>query len=245
MQLLDLTLPSAAENLALDEALLDAAEAAAERSGEVLRIWEPQSAAVVLGRSSRIDREVNREACRTAGVPLLRRTSGGLTVLVGPGCLMYALVLRRQGRPELCSSSEAHRFVLCTLAAALAPHVPGVRCQGTSDLAIGERKFSGNSIRARRTHLLYHGTLLYGFRLQLIERCLRVPPRMPGYRQRRPHATFVANLPLSGEAIRRALIAAWDAVEPLGEWPRERTRLLAAERYESAAWTEEGRWEKR
>ena len=30
---------------------------------------------------------------------------------------------------------------------------------------MGELKFSGNSLRVRRTHLLYHGTLLYDFSL--------------------------------------------------------------------------------
>src|SRR5947208_2305701 len=46
MHLLDLTLPTAAENLALDEALLLAAEGGGP---EVLRLWENPSYAVVLG----------------------------------------------------------------------------------------------------------------------------------------------------------------------------------------------------
>ena len=45
MLYLDRTLPSAAENLALDEALL--LESEAGRSGEVLRLWEwPEPAAL-------------------------------------------------------------------------------------------------------------------------------------------------------------------------------------------------------
>ena len=55
MRLLDLTLPTAAENVALDEALLDAAEAASEQGSEepeVLRLWEPTQFFVVVGRSS-------------------------------------------------------------------------------------------------------------------------------------------------------------------------------------------------
>jgi lipoate-protein ligase A len=49
MKLLDLTLPTPAENLALDEALLDAAEAG-ELPDEVLRLWEFPQAVVVIGR---------------------------------------------------------------------------------------------------------------------------------------------------------------------------------------------------
>ena len=62
MDLLDLTLPSPAENLALDEALLDWAEA--ERSGaEFLRLWESPQLLVVLGRTSQMEREVDVAAC--------------------------------------------------------------------------------------------------------------------------------------------------------------------------------------
>jgi lipoate---protein ligase len=48
MQLLELTLDTPAENLALDEALLLATEAAGEPQ-ETLRIWEPRLHFVVLG----------------------------------------------------------------------------------------------------------------------------------------------------------------------------------------------------
>jgi len=75
--------------------------------------------------------------------------------------------------------SQAHRHVLDMLASALGPLTPGVQCCGTSDLALGALKFSGNSARCRRNYLLYHGTLLYDFPLELIDRCLAMPPRMP------------------------------------------------------------------
>src|SRR5881394_616969 len=90
MQLLDLTLPSPAENLALDEALLEAAEAG-ELAGDVLRLWEMPQPAVIVGRSSRLAEEVDAPAVRAAQVPVLRRASGGAAVVVGPGCLMYSV----------------------------------------------------------------------------------------------------------------------------------------------------------
>lgn len=230
MRCLDLTLSTAAENLALDEALLDEAEAAAEPT-ETLRLWESPRPLVVVGRSSRIDVEVRIDACRAAGIPVLRRASGGAAVVAGPGCLMYAVVLSYRRRPELRALSRAHRYVLGTLADALAPLAPGVECCGTSDLAIGGRKFSGNSARCRREHFLYHGTLLFDFPLGMIEEYLAMPPRMPDYRAGRPHEGFVANLPVKVQAIRRAIVAAWGAEEPCDDWPRDRTARLVAEKY--------------
>src|SRR5689334_16956944 len=92
MKILDLTLPTPAENLACDEALLQAAETG--NSGEVLRFWESPTHFVVVGYANKVGAEVNVAACDARNVPILRRCSGGGTVLQGPGCLNYALVLR-------------------------------------------------------------------------------------------------------------------------------------------------------
>jgi len=235
MQYLDLTLSTAAENLALDEALLEEAEAAAAPS-ETLRIWEPREPMVVVGRSSRVDDEVRLDTCRELNIPVLRRPSGGAAILAGPGCLMYALVLDYRLRPRLRGVDKAHRRVLGALASALEIRVPGVQCRGTSDLAVGELKFSGNSARCRRNHLLYHGTLLYDFPLRLIERCLKMPPRTPDYRAGRTHDGFVTNLPIRAEAIRQILAEAFDAREPCNAWPERRVAQLAAERYSRPEW---------
>src|SRR5947208_11415629 len=98
MRLLDLTLPSAAANLALDEALL--LEAEAGRGGEVLRLWEWPAPAVVLGSACVLRDDVDEDACAAGGVPILRRSSGGGTVLLGSGCLCFSLVLAMERTPE-------------------------------------------------------------------------------------------------------------------------------------------------
>ncbi len=235
MFLLDLTLPTPAENLALDEALLEQAELM-EGPREVLRIWEPAAPMVVIGRSSRVAEEVDLEACRRRGIPVLRRSSGGAAIVAGPGCLMYAVVLSYELRPELRWIDRAHRCVLETMAAAIVPAVPLIQHRGTSDLAIGEFKVSGNSVRCRRRHILYHGTLLYAFALDTIGECLRMPPRQPDYRGGRAHREFVANIPLVCSELRRAVIGAWKAGEALNDWPREATARLVAERYGRDSW---------
>src|SRR5262245_22625242 len=97
----DVTLPSVAEDLALDEALL----IEADRGGTpaLLRFWESRQYAVVLGASRRLRDEVFIDACRTDGVPILRRSSGGGTVVVGPGALNVTVVLPVSAAPGLSS----------------------------------------------------------------------------------------------------------------------------------------------
>ena len=259
MRLLELTLPTPAENLALDEALLDEAEenfsTAAGPPRETLRIWESPQPMVVLGRSSKLADEVNVAECDRRRIPVLRRPSGGATVVVGPGCLTYALLLGLESRPMLRSAAEAHRFVLERLGRELRPAIGGknsprnsangIAYRGTSDLAFGRppRKFSGNSIRYGRGHLLYHGTVLYDFDIGLITSLLPAPPLSPQYRGGRPHDEFLANLPLAAGDVRQAVIAAWISGQtPTGDaaidWPKARVAALVERRYGRPEWNE-------
>jgi lipoate-protein ligase A len=250
---LPLTLETPAENLALDEALVEGAQAG-ETPGEVLRLWEPRRYFVVLGRSSDAQREVRLAACAADGVPVLRRPSGGATVLLGPGCLMYAVVLDLTRRPELRSIDRAHELVLARHAAALGRLAPLTERAGTSDLVLAARadsseplsasatlyygalKFSGNSMRIRRDHLLYHGTILYDFPLDRLGRWLAAPARQPAYRDGREHGAFVTNFPAPRERIAAALVQAWKADCPLPGWPERRTVELATTRYATLQW---------
>lgn len=237
MRLLDLTLPSPEANLALDEALLNSAEAGQDTSN-VLRIWEARAPFVVLGRASKRREEVNLEACRAAGVPVLRRCSGGTAVVAGPGCLMYAVLLGYQQHPELRVVDQAHQFVMTRMQRALSRLSPAVEFRGSCDLTLGEAKISGNSLRCKRHHLLYHGTVLYDFPLRQIADWLKSPPRQPDYRQGRPHAAFVTNFPFPAKAIRDAIASAWMVSGELEAWPQAATQELATGRYASRAWNE-------
>jgi lipoate-protein ligase A len=235
MRFLNLTLPSLAENLALDEALLLEAEAARDAAASsTLRVWEWSDHAVVLGAGARLAEEVDEAACSVDSVCLARRSSGGGTVLVGPGCLLYSLILPRTG---VCDDVNAsYRHILGQVAGALADLAPGAAQAGTSDLACGGRKFSGNSQQRKRTHFLHHGTLLFSFDLARVSRYLRLPRRQPDYRQGRAHEHFLTNLATSAAELTRRLCACWQAADP-GSWPQETVQKLVAEKYDREEWT--------
>jgi lipoate-protein ligase A len=234
MHFLDLTLSSVAENLALDEALL--LEAEADRGGELLRVWEWPAPAVVLGAAGRLAEEVDAEACRADGVPILRRASGGGTVLLGAGCLCFSLVLAYDRDPALREIPSSYGYILGRVCAALADALPAAEPTGVSDLAAGGRKFSGNAQQRKHRHLLHHGTLLYAFDVARVGRYLRPPPRPPAYRQGRGHEEFLMNLPMGAAELRRRLRAEWQAAADLRMWPEAAVRQLAAEKYSRAEW---------
>src|SRR5438132_4436042 len=124
MRYLDLTLPDAPENLALDEALLLRAEGGA--GGEVLRVWEYPRPVVVLGAGCRIADDVHDVNCAADGVPVLRRSSGGGTVLWGRGCLLFSVVLSYDRSPRLHEIGPSYAYILEHVLDAVRDAVPGI-----------------------------------------------------------------------------------------------------------------------
>lgn len=283
MTALEFPLLPPAEILALEEVLLDAAEAG--ELGETLSFWQSPAPFVVLGYGNKVAAEVNRAACERLNIPILRRISGGGTVLQGPGVLNYSLILRAAEDTPLASINGANRFIMERNAAALTellntergtgnteqsggtfkiqhstsnaksgPNSPPpdprreppdpeltVTVQGHTDLAIAGRKFSGNAQRRKRTHLLFHGSILLNADLKLIEQVLPFPSLQPDYRQSRSHADFLTQFPALPEQIKRHLTGAWEASpgqleNVMGSQQRvERLRRLA-EKYLSDSW---------
>ncbi len=235
MQLLELTYPTPEENLACDEALLEMCEQGYNR--EILRFWEPTSVFVVLGYSNPASTEVYPEACRAASVPILRRYSGGGTVVQGPGCLDYALILRTGSSGPLSSITGTNIHVMDRLRRAL--HLVaggGVEIRGHTDLAINSLKFSGNSQRRKERFLLFHGVVLLNFDLQLISRFLTHPSREPSYRKGRPHERFLCNLGISADAVKQSMCKEWGVEETLEDVPGDRIAELVRTRYSSSDW---------
>jgi lipoate-protein ligase A len=188
------------ENLRLDEELLTEGEA-------ILRLWESEEECAVLGQSGQAERDLYVDACRRAGVAVVRRCSGGGAVLLGPGCLNYSLVIPLARRPEWRDVRYSMRSITKRMRRALG--LPHLRCEGQSDLALNTRKVSGNAQRRTDNAILHHGTLLYRFDAMRAEMFLKAPVRAPSYRAGRAHRDFLGNLPLERGEIVRRLREAW------------------------------------
>lgn len=225
------------DHLSLDEAMLLAADEG--DLNESLRLWELGRPVVVAGRATRVDEEINRPYCRDHGIEILRRCTGGASVVGGPGCLMYSLVLPLAGRGELRKIDVAHEYVMSRVLRALRRQLAAAEYQGTCDLTWENRKCSGNSMRVARRHLLYHGTMLYDFDLSLIDRCLRLAPRQPEYRGGRDHHDFVTNVPIDPRKFADDLCLVFDVQQDCdaSELAR-RMRVLREQRYGDAGWHE-------
>ena len=173
--------------------------------------WEAPSPVVILGLHSRIADHVIAGPCREDGVAVLRRFSGGGTVVVGPGCLNYAIALSLVSHPWLADVAASFDTILGRIVGSM--NVPGLALAGSSDLVLSGRKVSGNAQRRGRRGLIHHGTLLYHFDSSLVARYLKEPERQPEYRAGRSHADFIGQLPLTAAEITANLKTAFDVPE--------------------------------
>lgn len=236
MFVLDLSLPTPEENLALDEALLEWAE---ENSPDpLIRFWESPAYFAVLGYSCRVNIEVSVKECQKNNIPILRRPSGGGTVLQGPGCLNFCLIASFKHFPDLAYINRTNDLVMNKNQRALASILgEGVEVQGISDLTYKERKFSGNAQRRKKDYIMFHGTFLYNFDLQKISALLPIPPKVPDYREDRPHSDFLTNIPATSDQIKESLRKIWAANKTAFlPFSREKIEGLVKSKYSRKEW---------
>ncbi|MDA8575919.1 lipoate--protein ligase family protein [Candidatus Marinamargulisbacteria bacterium] len=202
---------STQDHLDQDNAYLTALDQDPNQEG-ILRFWESDAYCVVLGRSGSIEDDVYASRCNADAVQILRRSSGGGTVLQGPGCLSYSLIMPIQAHDAFKTIGSTNTFIMQTMADSFRDNLSTVSVQGHTDLTIGTNKFSGNAQRRLRHALLFHGTILYSFDLDKISYYLKQPPKQPEYRNNRPHGSFIVNCKLSRNQIFDYLTYAWRSV---------------------------------
>jgi len=205
MQVKDLSFGTPQENILYDELLLQLADK--QSQGEFLRFWQSPELFIVLGSVGKEKEDIWLERAAQDHIPILRRTSGGGTVLQGQGCLNYTLVLDKQRHPDLndlrksyawISAKVIEAFKMCSVEAVFRP---------ISDIALAgsEKKISGNAQHRGKKFILHHGTILCDFDLNFIGRYLKMPKDIPEYRKNRPHEDFVANTHIIPDQFKLAL----------------------------------------
>jgi len=197
------------ENLAIDEALLKLVDKGEYQEG-ICRIWESMDHFVVLGLSKKIEDDVHLDACKKDSIPILKRCSGGGTVLQGPGCFNYGFVLPINQHTDLAGIGTTTTYILSMVQERLDPIVSKTEQKGISDLVIDNIKFSGNAQRRLKNAILFHGTILYDFDLTLISKYLKEPPIQPDYRKKRQHHQFIRNVSASKLALIEAFVTKRD-----------------------------------
>jgi lipoate-protein ligase A len=169
---------------------------------EVYLVFYENSDAVILGKNLVKTSEVYGHKKLP---PVIRRASGGGSVVHFHGNLNYGLIVNTKTHPQFASISCSYAAILSCVAKSLYDakncNIKNggkliVKPGGISDLCVedsrGSRKISGNSQARKKNWLLHHGTILYDAKnISKISQFLRHPPKEPDYRKGRPHKDFL------------------------------------------------------
>lgn len=159
-------------------------------AGQTTMVWQPDKSYVVLGASNRPEEALHTEQVMQDGIIVMKRPSGGQTVMLTPGNLVIAAVYPHSLQPK----NLFNQINTSIIEAIEVTGLVGLSLRGISDIAIGDKKILGSAMYRTRDKLLYHAVLNVGEPAATFEKYLRHPGKEPDYREGRKHSDFVTSL---------------------------------------------------
>ncbi len=247
---------SAAWNMAVDEAVLQAR--AADKAPNTLRLYLWTPSAVSIGRNQQPDSEVYLETARQLGVDVVRRRSGGGTVYHDcEGEVTYSVTAKVSdlGSPDITTVYikvyEAVTDALRILG--VSADFNGGDAKNCPNLTVWGKKVSGSSQNITRGCVLQHGTVLKSVDLPKMFRLLKLKNAsctQAADIARRKITSIEAELghKVSPETVANALAQGFRAIlkiqlqeAALTPFERELAEKLYKEKYATKEWTLSGK----
>lgn len=234
LRLLRLKSFSIYQQLLLEETLLRGS------SGNWCLINEGSSPAIVMGISGKKEELIDCKRVASAGIPVIKRFSGGGTVIVDEHTLFVTFICQKESHdfpaypePIMKWTEGIYKEVFSH---------PDF-CLKQNDYAFAERKCGGNAQYIKKDRWLHHTSFLWDYRQENMDYLLQ-PKKAPAYRAGRPHADFLCRISEffpDRELLLQRLIGALEkrfalqnvsleeALEIKVEGARQSTSLLALE----------------
>lgn len=171
------------QQLQWEEALLRA------DTGNWCLINQGSPPAIVMGISGEIETLVNRQKLETCPIPLIRRFSGGGTVVIDENTLFITLICRSDA---LAISPFPRSIMQWTGKHLYAPLIPSFQLE-ENDYTIEGKKWGGNAQAITKDRWLHHSSLLWDYCPHKMD-YLHMPSKTPSYRQARKHIDFLCRL---------------------------------------------------
>ncbi|PKP00494.1 MAG: hypothetical protein CVU13_03050 [Bacteroidetes bacterium HGW-Bacteroidetes-8] len=169
--------------------------------------WQPDAVYIVLGRSNSAEKAVYIELAEKDGVRILKRPSGGESVVLSPSMMVFSskFLLKKESSP-----AALFKMVNTNLIESLSTAgIKNLSSKGISDLTINDKKILGSSMYLKNNYLFYHAVLNLSEDVSLISKYLKHPSKEPNYRQGRAHNEFITSLHNEGYMFDYQLIESY------------------------------------
>lgn len=153
-------------------------------------INEGSSPAIVLGVSGKIEEFIDQERWKKNPLPLVKRFSGGGTVVVDENTLFVSFICQKTLHCTLSYPEPIMRWTEEFYREAF--EIAGF-CLRENDYVIGEKKCGGNAQYLCKDRFVHHTTFLWDFTEERMNFLLH-PKKTPLYRTGRSHGEFLCRL---------------------------------------------------
>lgn len=173
------------EQLHLEEALLRGDK----RNWCILNSGSPT--AIVMGISAKPDQVINYNLIQKAPIPLIRRFTGGGTVIIDHNTCFVTLICNSHEISIPCYPEKVMQWTSKFYSTVFSPYFNYELRE--NDYVYKEKKFGGNAQYMCKDRWLHHTSHLWDFNETSMDYLL-IPPKMPTYRQQRSHSDFLCRL---------------------------------------------------
>ncbi|MBA2728718.1 MAG: lipoate--protein ligase family protein [Parachlamydiaceae bacterium] len=172
------------EQLKIEEALLRADD----RNWCIINSGSPTS--IVMGISGKYEEHVCPYMIDKLPIPVIRRFSGGGTVIVDEQTFFFTLIGNKDLLDVPCYPDELLKWT----EKLYAPAFEGLNFSlRDNDYVIGNKKFGGNAQYICKNRWLHHSSLLWDYEKSKMDYLL-MPKKVPAYRMGRDHTEFLCRL---------------------------------------------------
>ena len=171
IRLLDLDLCSYTESQTLYHAVADAMR---PDDPNTIILCRPRRPYVCIGRHQELEREVDLEACRRLGLPIMRREVGGGAVYLDRGQVFFQLVFHPNDVPARIQDAFEY-FSRGPVDCYRTLGVTGAQFHPVNDLQVSGRKIGGLGAASIGPGFVFVGSIIMSFDARAAASVLRIP----------------------------------------------------------------------
>ena len=172
-RLLDTPPMTAAENMALDEALLELKNLG--DTPNTIRFLQFSPKSVLVGYHQSVSEEIRKGYCQKKGIEINRRITGGGAILFDENQLGWEIICDKSFFNVSIPTQHLFKTLCNPISAALSTFGIEACFRPRNDIEIDGRKISGTGGTDSKNAFLFQGTMLVDFDVGTMLRALRIP----------------------------------------------------------------------
>ncbi|KAK8806764.1 hypothetical protein WA588_005566 [Blastocystis sp. NMH] len=148
---------------------------------------------IVMGLSGKVEKLINVEKAKELHLPVIKRFSGGGTVVVDNSTFCLTFILNKSDFPKLVFptplmdwSGEFYQNVFKRIGVS-------TFALRENDYVFNDQKFAGNAQSFSSDRMLHHTSFLWDFQDEMMK-ALKHPEKQPKYREQREHTSFLTRM---------------------------------------------------